>query len=191
MIPSLNQSGVLPPFLPEEGPTKCAAMAPYETSIRNIVDKFATTTERKNILKGLLDYREKLRKAGFVSGFQWVAGSYLEDCEAQRNRPPKDVDIVTFARRPAQYETQEAWHKFVEQNQNLFARADVMQEHQCDAYFVDLTLIQEVIVSRSRYWFGLFSHQRDTYLWKGILQISLQADDEMARQALQKEMPNA
>jgi hypothetical protein len=37
------------------------------------------------------------------------------------------------------------------------------------------------------FWFGLFSHQRETALWKGIVQIELDADDAAAVALLEGE----
>ena len=51
----------------------------------------------------------------------------------------------------------------------------------CDAYFVDLLKPPELLVDDTRYWFGLFSHQRETALWKGMLQVPLCSDDDAAK----------
>ncbi|WP_442891816.1 DUF6932 family protein [Dissulfurispira sp.] len=49
----------------------------------------------------------------------------------------------------------------------------------CDAYFVDMTSHPGFLINQTAYWFGLFSHQRDTFLWKGMLQVSLGDDKEV------------
>ncbi len=181
MIPSLNQSGVLPPFLPNAGPTESAAMAPYQATLVEIVQRFASSPERVSILNGLLRYREKLRSYGIIDGFQWIDGSYLEDCEKHRSRPPSDIDLVTFAERPVHCSDLSSWKDFVAQNRSsLFDRDAIKQTYSCDAFYEDLGLPSRQLVSRSRYWFGLFSHQRMTYLWKGLLMVPLQADDAQA-----------
>ncbi len=118
MIPSLNQSGVLPPFLPNAGPTESAAMAPYQATLVEIVQRFASSPERVSILNGLLRYREKLRSYGIIDGFQWIDGSYLEDCEKHRSRPPSDIDLVTFAERPVHCSDLSSWKDFVAQNRS-------------------------------------------------------------------------
>lgn len=184
MIPSINNSGVLPPFLPGDEPTRSAAMAPYRTSIAELATEFAHTPERTEILGGLLDYRERLRQAGFDHGFQWIDGSFLEDCEEIRGRPPSDIDLVTFAHRPQQHQQPAEWQAFVQANRNLFSRKEVKDAHSCDAFFIDLFLPPETLVSRSRYWFGLLSHQRSTYLWKGLIEVPLVDDDDGARALL-------
>lgn len=178
MIPSLTVSGILPPFLPSSDVTSKAGMAPYKTSITELADKFDYNPERKLILKGLLDYRECLRNQGIINGFQWIDGSYVEDCENIRARSPNDVDIVTFAQRPTSITDDIKWQDFVKNKwATLFDRDSVKAQYKCDAYYVDLNLPPINIVSNSRYWFGLFSHQRVTYLWKGLLEIPLQSDD--------------
>jgi hypothetical protein len=181
MIPTLNQSGVLPPFLPNAEPTQFAAMAPYEADLTEVVARFATTPERVDILRGLVSYRQLLRDAGIMDGFQWVDGSYVENCEQYRGRQPNDIDIVTFAERPVNCTDDAQWVAFVAKNKSqLFDRRSIKQAYLCDAFYEDLGLPSKVIVSRARYWFGLFSHQRTTYLWKGLLAIPLQADDQAA-----------
>ncbi|MGZ5068842.1 MAG: DUF6932 family protein, partial [Methylobacter sp.] len=74
MIPTLNQSGVLPPFVPELGPTDPAGMAPYRASISEFVQRYAHSNKRKTILKGFLTYRARLRALGITDGFQWLDG---------------------------------------------------------------------------------------------------------------------
>ena len=94
MIPELNQSGVLPPFIPEYGPTDSARMAPYRTTILEFVQRYSQTKERVIILKGLLAYREQLRNIGVTDGFHWIDGSFVENVEQNQNRPPSDIDEV-------------------------------------------------------------------------------------------------
>ena len=182
---------MLPPFLPGGDPTQQAAMAPYRASVTELANDFCGTTERAAILSGLLDFRETLRNIGITTGFQWVAGSFMEDCERNRGRAPNDIDIVTFARRPPQYTQQNKWTQFVNANRAIFTPSAVKKAHRCDAYYIDLMLPPEHIVSQSRYWFGLFSHQRSTYLWKGMLEVPLMDADDQARAILAAGVPNA
>src|SRR5690606_3807839 len=159
-------------------------MAPYQTNLLEIAQMLCNSAERREILLGLIDYRANLRAAGITQGFQWIAGSFLEDCETQRQRAPKDIDIVTFARRPATAQSQQDWELFYGANSHLFNQHITQSDHKCDAYYVDLHLPPEFIVSKSRFWFGLFSHQRDTYIWKWLLELSLAANDDAAREFL-------
>ena len=182
MIPNFNHSGVLPPFRPEIGPTSSAAMAPFPVSITDLVSGFAGSPERDAIMRGLLDYRAELVRSGIQRGFQWIAGSFVEDCESTRNRAPADVDVVTFARRPAGREQNSDWAAFYRENLDLFKRSAIKENYLCDAFFIDLEIPAEMVVSYSRFWFGLFSHQRETYLWKGILEVPLVDEDSQARE---------
>jgi hypothetical protein len=49
---------------------------------------------------------------------------------------------------------------------------------------VNLSTAPEWLVTQTRYWYGLFSHRRADALWKGMLQLPLDSDDELARTAL-------
>ena len=46
-------------------------------------------------------------------------------------------------------------------------------------FFVDLAKDSRLIVADTIYWGGLFSHQRDTFMWKGMLQISLDTNKDV------------
>lgn len=190
-LPKLNSSGVLPPYLPGSSPQVKADMAPYGTTSVELVRAFGHTPERAAILRGLINYRTQLRAKG-IGGTQWIAGSLLEDCERQRSRPPADVDIVTFGYRPQTALDDALWRQFVYNNRTaLFDRAAVKSAYACDAFYVDMHLHPEMLVSSSRYWFGLFSHQRVTDAWKGIVSISLSDDDQAALSILDGGAPNA
>jgi len=189
VIPELNQSGVLPPFIAEQGPADPAGMAPYRTTITEFVRRYAQTPERITILKGLLEYRKKLKELGITQGFQWLDGSFVENIELNRGRPPADVDLVTFAVRP-NIEL-EKWKGLVNNNIEIFLPEKSKEKYYCDAYFVDLNTHPIHIVSNARYWFGLFSHQRDTYLWKGMVEIQILCSDDEALEFIEEEMANA
>jgi hypothetical protein len=92
-------------------------------------------------------------------------------------RPPADVDLVTFAELPVGA----TGSVFAVQRPDLFDPSQTRQRYSCDAYFVDLTFFRQYpakLVERTRYWFGLFSHQRTSHLWKGLLQLPLISDDD-------------
>jgi len=181
VIPNQNHSGVLPPFLPGAEPHEAGAMAPYQTSLLEIAEKFGGSAERISILKGLVEYRKGLRGIGIVGGFQWIDGSFVEACEKVRGRPPKDVDVITFSARPQDcLEDIQKWRNLIHSRPDLFDPGKSKQGYSCDAYFVDLAVHPIHLVNQTRYWFGLFSHQRETYLWKGMLQIPFtDSDDEV------------
>lgn len=189
MIPELNQSGVLPPFMPDQGPSDPAGMSPYRSTIDEFVYRYAQSPERITILKGLLKYRKKLRDMGITEGFQWVDGSFVENVEVNRGRPPNDIDVVTFALRPTQ--DHEEWRSLVYGNREFFDPGLCKKAYCCDAYYVDLNIPPMQIVSNTRYWFGLFSHQRESYLWKGMIEIPIQCADDEALRILERETGDA
>lgn len=191
MIPNRNHSGVLPPFLPGTSPEMPGAMAPYKASLLDVAQRFATSGQRIAALKGLVAYRDALRTAGIVNGFQWIDGSFVEDCERNRGRPPKDIDLITFSVRPANIGNNEQWREFIGSRPDLFDPEESKKSYSCDAYFVDLAVHPVYLVSQTRYWFGLFSHQRDTFLWKGMLEVALAQDDSEVKGFLNREAANA
>lgn len=95
-IPAFTTSGVLPTFVGDT-PTNPAQMAPYPASFSDLANRFGTTPQRWALLNGLAAFRSALRATGIVAGFQWIDGSFLEDAETLRGRPPADIDLVTFA----------------------------------------------------------------------------------------------
>ncbi len=98
MIPAFNHSHVLPPF--EGDRLSSARSSPYPVTASALVQRMAGNRERCAILAGLFRYRAALRVLGFTRGFQWLDGSFVEDVEAREDRPPNDIDVVTFAHPP-------------------------------------------------------------------------------------------
>lgn len=168
-IPRFTISGVLPPYLGPDA-TVSALMCPYETTLVRIASTLCKSNERKEIFRNFLRYRESLAGIGYVNGFQWLSGSFMEDVETLEKRPPNDIDVVTFAPRPV---APADWAAFFNANLALLHPAQVKAAFKCDSYFVDLSLAPTFVVERTRYWFGLYSHRR-TGLWKGLVQIPLQ-----------------
>jgi hypothetical protein len=77
VIPAWNATGVLPPIRPA-APGNSPDRSPYAVDLVSLIDRFATSQERMNILDGLLRFRAALHGAGMVSGFQWLDGSFKE-----------------------------------------------------------------------------------------------------------------
>ena len=180
MIPLFNLSRVLPPFIGASA-TDRDGLSPFETTLEEVINRFATSDERARILEGLLAYRGALQQAGIVNGFQWIAGSFCEDVETIRGRPPGDVDVVTFAYRPV---PDDQWPAYFYLHQQLFNPAWIKQHFKSDAYYIDLGKDADLIAEDATYWCGLFSHQRNSHLWKGMLKIPLASDDTAARALL-------
>jgi len=181
-IPTWNSAGVLPPIDPVEPAS--ANRSPYRVALADAVLRFGTSKERCGILDGLLRYRAALHVAGLVTGFQWVDGSFLEHVESLENRPPNDVDVVTFYHLPAGV-TQAA---FAIGNTDLLNSAKTKAAYQVDGYVTSLGNPADRLVRRASYWYGLWSHRRDR-TWKGFIEIDLAPDDVTAREHLRKLSP--
>lgn len=159
-----------------------------------LVERYSTSQVRIDILSGLLCYRELLKNAGIIEGIQWVDGSFVENVESFRpSKPyPGDVDIVTLAYRPNSIPAKnQDWAEFVQSNSDIFDTRIAKQKFRCDAYYVDLNTPPHYIVGLVSYWFGLFSHQRDSYLWKGLLKLDLGTDDQDAKAMIAEVNKNA
>jgi len=171
-VPSFNSSGVLPPFVGGD-PTIPDNLSPYPVTTLDVANKMASSARRKDILRGYLTLRAKLHTLGFISGFQWIDGSFCENIENTENRDPGDIDIVTFFNRPAGKSAQD-YLNIRNNNTDLFFPHNAKINYLCDAYYVDMTISsKESCVDQAKYWFGLFSHKRVTSLWKGMLRVEL------------------
>lgn len=56
----------------------------------------------------------------------------------------------------------------------------VKEVYKCDSYFVDLSKDARYIVEDTMYFYGLFSHQRSTFMWKGLVKVPMRSDDDEA-----------
>jgi len=183
VIPVFNESNVLPPFS-GGSPALPTDLSPYTANMCEVIARFGGTPERKAILVGLLNFRQALRARGLTEGFQWIDGSFVENVEVSRGRPPADIDLVTFVRRPEDLKNDSQWASFVKATPELFNPRETKRRYLCDAYLVDLDGRGEILVENTKYWFGLFSHQRETSLWKGMLKVPLCSDDDRASELL-------
>jgi hypothetical protein len=184
-IPPWNGAGFIAP-IDAAAPTS-ANRSPYNASLSDFILRFSTSPERIDILAGYLEYRAALHAAGLTTGFQWINGSFMEQVEIcpRRNRPPNDVDVVTFYRL-APGVTQAA---VLAAHPDLFpgsiAEHDALKARfSVDAYTVSLTSVSERLVSDSTYWSGVWGHQRETFKWKGFLQLDLSPADDASAGAL-------
>lgn len=172
--------GVLPPFLGPDPGGDFADASPYECTSEELVDRFFTSEHRGRLLFGLMNFRSALRAAGVIYAIQWIDGSFTEDVE-RRGLLPGDVDVVTFLYRPQAVSSDADWGQFVAANQNGFLnRAANKAAFACDTMFVDMNVPTHLVVGQAAYWNGLFSHQRRTFQWKGMLSVTLGVEDNAA-----------
>lgn len=167
MIPEWNAEGVLPP-INEDDPTGFDR-APYEVTLGQVVDRFATSQERCDILEGFLAHRAELHKMGMDNGFQWLDGSFTEDIELLEHRSPRDIDVVTFT--PA---NDDFFGMLEERQINLLGgdRENLKKEFRIDFYVQSLSDPAEALVAMTTYWYSMWSHRR-TGQWKGFLKVDL------------------
>lgn len=133
MIPMWNSNGILPPIklgMPGHSPER----SPYHVNIYDLVKNFSFSENRRAVLKGFLRYRRALYDAGIALGFQWINGSFMEDIETLENRPPNDIDVVTFFHLPVDMKQQE----FYDQYRFLFDDPSIKEKYSVDGYFFPL-----------------------------------------------------
>jgi len=170
-IPSFDHNHVLPPHL--GNPVSPTDLSPYQCTIVELCNRFATSAERKEILMGLVNFRLKLNSYGISDGFQWLDGSFVEDVESRDGRPPKDIDLVTFFK-GLSLEYQEHLKSIFPE----FIYSHVSKQlYKVDHYAVDYGFLPDVTVEYTRYWLQLFTHNRNG-IWKGILRVPLNTPQE-------------
>lgn len=179
-IPDWDVEGVLPPF-DASAPTSRSGRSPFDATLVELVERFATSEERIDILRGLLEFRASLHRLGYVAGFQWIDGSFSEDVERIEARPPRDVDVVSFVRAPILTD------QVAPEAETALDHHAAKERFRVDGYFVELDLLsREQLVEQATYWYGLWSHRR-SQCWKGFVRVDLApTHDELAAVALRE-----
>lgn len=183
-IPDFDHNLVLPPHLGD--PIDRAQLSPYPCTTADLCLRLGTTPERRRILEGFLDFRERLRSEGLTQGFQWLDGSFLEDVETRNGRPPQDLDTVTvFWGYDSAFLARLAGN-FPEFGSPRLAKANFLLDH----YPFDAGFNPALTLEQTRYWILLFSHNR-MGVWKGMLRVELDtpAEDAAARLEISKATP--
>jgi hypothetical protein len=178
-IPAFDHNQVLPPHL--GNPALPSRLSPYSATSIELVQRFGTTKDRINILKGFLNFRQELQRNGLHNGFQWLDGSFLEDIEKQEARSPRDLDLVTIY-----------WGYDVAFQNNLVRsfpafgdRNSAKTDYSLDHFPFDAGNNPLKTVELTRYWVQLFTHNRNK-VWKGMVRIELNTsgDDLTAMEIL-------
>lgn len=156
----------------------------------DLAARFGTTSRRRQLMRNLIAYRGLLTSEGYVNGIQFVDGSFVENLEAV-SREPNDIDVFSLLSLPGKYASDPvAWQTFG----FPFWRTEITDANRNKARFsIDTygVLYEEIqaqpmaLIGSIIYWYGLFSHQRDTLAWKGFAGIPLDpAGDQAALSAL-------
>jgi hypothetical protein len=183
-LPSFDLRGLLPPFAGDAAST--ADRSPYWVTMTEFASKMGTTPHRRQLIGNLISYRRMLTNEGYVGGIQFIDGSFVENVEIVANRPPTDIDVFSVLNAPAKYVADvAAWqttglpfwqNEIVDRDRNK-------QRFSLDTYAVlfeeraaqPMNLINDII-----YWYGLFSHQRETLAWKGFAGLAIDPVDDQA-----------
>ncbi|KAF2512823.1 hypothetical protein EYY60_06865 [Flavobacterium zhairuonense] len=181
MIPKFDHNFVIPPHL--GNPTSKEHLSPYCCTTLELCQTFVTSQNRIEILKGLLSFRKKMNDFGITQGFQWLDGSFTEDVENRENRPPNDLDLVTFFGGISIEHQEIILKEFIEFGDSQTAKLNYKLDH----YPVDYCYSPDVTVELTRYWIQLFTHNR-LGIWKGILRLELNTPhiDEESYEYLKK-----
>ena len=164
-IPDWSALGLLPP-IDSASPTSIER-SPYVVSLKDLVLRFATSPERKAILLGFLQYRALLHRFGATDGFQWLDGSFMEEVEMLEQRPPNDLDVVSFIS-----------GALPEESDAYLEHGAAKTAFKVDSYFVELDqLPPRELTYLSTYWYSMWSHRRNQ-TWKGFLQVELAPDED-------------
>ena len=186
MTLSWNASGLLTPIAPNELPAG-QNRSPYRITLVEAMDFFTDTEARRNLFRNFLRYRRALHEIGICDGFQWINGSFVEQVETIRNRPPVDIDVVTFTKLPYDCQNQV---DLLAKNPDLFDHKKTKTNFHVDGYMVFLgDPMTAKDVRDVSYWYSLWSHQRETYMWKGFIQLDLASgEDESVEKILNNEI---
>jgi len=174
MIPDFDVHGVLPPILPDKGGSS-PERSPYPSTMLAVCQRFGDSAERRRILRGVLALRAALRAVGLAVGHQWIDGSFTEDVERLRGRAPHDADVVTFA----VVGDEAAQREVLAADPGLFDSAACKRRYKVDHYLLpaDRTL-DEPYARRVGFGYSMWSHQRETWRWKGFVSVALDSDAE-------------
>lgn len=180
-----NTNGVIPPISENESGGSFNR-SPYEVSILKLIELFSFNHKRCSILYGFLRYRKKMYDMGYIDGFQWVDGSFCENCETLRGRPPNDIDVVTFFNPALRADNLPFDNSFFEREN----KPNIKNQYFVDAYFMNTGLPADFYYTKMvAYWYSMWSHQTNTGTWKGFLTVALSPqDDILAMQILESKL---
>lgn len=170
-IPAFDHNLVLPPYT---GDTKDRNdLSPYKCTTIELVQRFATTDERKEIFKKFLEFRGELQRQGMQVGYQWLDGSFLENIETRKSRSPRDLDLLTIFWGYSVSFLNQLVTKFPAFMKPEISKRDFKLDH----FPIMADELPQATVENTRYWIQLLSHRRDG-IWKGMLHIELNTPTE-------------
>lgn len=148
-----------------------------------LVQRFGYTLRRRQLLRNLIAYRALFASDNYVQGVQFIDGSFVEDVETVQNRDPNDIDVFTLVYPPEKYQLD--FDLWLSQGQPLWEQQLTNRPQNKRLFSLDtygIIVDDQVPIFRTMhdimYWYGLFSHQRNTFQWKGFVALELNTDDD-------------
>lgn len=176
-IPDFNYNNVIPPHL--GNPTDSNRISPYKADILDFCHKFATSTERIEILKGFVTFRLEALKYGIKDGFQWIDVSFSENIEKSEKRAPNDIDVVSFIPSVNSIDVANISKNFI-----AFIYPKISKDqYKVDHYIVEFDRHPISTIHATKYWIQLFSHNRNG-VWKGMIEIPIYKTPDKDNDAL-------
>ena len=160
-LPEHLPSGFLPPHVGERFVVKNGA-SPYRITREAFASRFAVSEKRQDFVTRLFGMLDEARALGVDTGFTWIGGSFV-DMRAE----PNDLDVVTFY-----VPTAKTSREVVQQNPRIFQPTSAKAQFGCDAYFLPLSGNRKSYRTVSL-WYALFSHDRESFTWKGFVELAL------------------
>ena len=164
-IPAFDHNHVLPPHT--GNPTNPMDVSPYECTIMEFCQHFATSPQRIVLLKSFIEFRLRMLDFKIQQGFQWIDGSFTENIEISGSRDPRDIDVVTFYMGLSTAQEKNIADSFQEFISPILSKRNYHLDH----YPVNYGFRPDITVEATRYWIQLFSHNRDR-VWKGMIKIN-------------------
>lgn len=170
-IPAFDQNKVLPPFI--SSPAE-AVESPYKCSTLELCQRFAYNRKRKLILEGFLGFRRRLNEYQIVQGVQWLDGSFVEDKENDKRADvPGDIDVLTLFGGVGVENGERIIAEFPAFIYNDLSKTHFLVDH----FPIRIDSTPMATVNQLKYWLQLFTHQKETLVWKGIVEVPLNTPD--------------
>lgn len=173
-IPGYNSQGVIPPHNGDA--TDMHTCSPYPATTVELCAIFGNTPERRTILQGFLKMRALMTQLELTEGFQWVDGRFVEK-DRGRRPDPEHLQVVTFYKLSDRFEDPQ----FSELADRLRCPRYTLKHFRVHHDIVNLGWELMHIINHTRFHAGQLSHQKDTGIWKGMLQIALNTPEDDGR----------
>lgn len=183
-IPPFEENNLLPPYRADRYDVidnfHDEYLSPFKCNLLELCERFATSKERVEILKGLFFFRKAMFDHNILLGYQWLYGSFTENIEAIENRSPNDLDVATFYQGAPDTNAAHWKEVFPEFVSSRLSKEKYKLDQTSypilvapPSHVIHVDIVSDLI--------QLFTHTRKG-VWKGILRLELNtpAEDEKA-----------